>query len=242
MTVRYISIHKSTKSMEAGAPPSPELMAAMGPLMSEMMKAGIFISGEGLRPSSQGVRLVFSGGKRTITKGPFAGSNEQTAAFAIVRLKSIEEAIEWATRFASVVSDSEIDIRPVTEMWDLGFGPNPPQGTPVRYMIIRKADKGTESGVPPAIGKVTDEMSRAGVLVTAEGLKPSATGIRLKFAGGKHRVIDGPFTESKELIAGYSITQLKSIDQAVEWAVRFATLADVEEIDIRPLYEPADLR
>src|SRR5688500_2200168 len=110
MTMRFISMHTSNASMEAGEPPSAELMAGMGPLMGEMIEAGVFVSGEGLRPTSHGVRLNFSNGKRTITKGPFVGSNELIDRYLIVRVHSIDEAIEWATRFASGVGDSEIDV------------------------------------------------------------------------------------------------------------------------------------
>jgi hypothetical protein len=88
-------------------------------LMEEMIKAGAFVAGDGLRPSAHGVRLKFSGGKRTIVKGPFAGSNELIDRYLIVRVKSIDDAIDWASRFAG--PDSEIDVRPVSEPWDLGF-------------------------------------------------------------------------------------------------------------------------
>ena len=197
-------------------------MAGIGPLMGEMMEAGVFVSGEGLRPSSEGVRLRFVGGKRTVANGPLSGSNELTAAFSIVRAHSIEEAIEFATRFAG--ADSEIDVRPVNEPWDLGFAPKP-DGVPVRFMIIQKADKATESGARPR--------SFTGDAVV---LQPSGKGVRLKFAGDKRHVIDGPFTESKELIAGYAILDVKSKDEAIEWASRFAVLIGDIEIDITPLY------
>ena len=219
--MRVISIHKATPDMEAGAPPSQELLAGLGPLMQEMTEAGVFLAGEGLRPSSLGVRLNFRGGQRTITKGPLEGSNELTAALSIVSVKSIDEAIEFATRFAA--ADSEIDVRPVTEMWDLGFAPPPPAGTPARFMIVQKANTATESGVRPANADIA--------------LQPSSTGVRLKFRRGERKVIDGPFTESKELIAGYSITEVKSVDEAVGWATRFAKLIGDVEIDVRPLYD-----
>jgi len=238
MTMRFISTHKATKDMEAGAPPSPEVMAGMGPLMEEMIKAGIFEAGEGLRPSAHGVRLTFSGGKRTVTEGPLTGSNELIDRYLIVRVHSIDDAIEWATRFAST-DDAEIDVRPVTEPWDLGFVPKPPELTTTRFMILRKSDARSESGSTDftAFTSLSADMERAGVLMSREVLQPSAKGIRLRCRGANCRVIDGPFTESKELIAGFSIMQLSSRDEAIVWAKRFAALFEEIEMDIRPLYE-----
>ena len=239
--MRFISMHKSTRSMEAGEPPSPKLMAGLGPLMEEMMKAGIFLGGEGLRPSAQGVRLRFSGGKRTIAQGPLAGSNELVDRYLIVRTRTIDEAIEWATRFASGTTDSEIDVRPLTEPWDLGFMPKP-EGAPMRFMILHKSDASAEAGERPspkrlaAMKKLTEDMAADGVLVATEALQPSSRGVRLLFRGGKRTIVDGPFTESKELVGGFSILEVKSRDEVVDWASRFAELIGEDlEIEIRPL-------
>ncbi len=224
--MRIISMHKATRDMEAGVPPSPEVLAGMGPLMEEMMRTGIFLAGEGLRPSANGVRLTFSGGQRTITPGPLAGTNELIDRYLIVRVRSIDEAIDWATRFAGS-DDVEIDVRPVTEAWDLGFMPKPPDPAPMRFMILRKSDEtrtlNDVVSVPPD------------VLLADEALQPSRHGVRLKFRGGNVTVIDGPFTESKELIAGFSILELPSVQAAIPWATRFAALFGEIEIDIRPL-------
>lgn len=216
--MRFISMHKATRDMEAGAPPSPEVMAGMGPLMEEMMQAGIFETGEGLRPSAYGVRVTFRGGERIITPGPFTSTNEGFDRYLIVRTPSIDEAIEWAARFAGG-RDAELDVRPVTEPWDLGFMPKPADVTTTRYMIL---------------GSTGDRMQPDGeVVLASEAMQP--TGVRLRFRGGERTVIDGPFTESKELIAGFAIMNAASIDEAVAWATRFAGLFDELEIDIRPL-------
>lgn len=216
--MRIISMHKATKDMEAGAPPSPRLLEGIGPLMEEMVQAGIFESGEGLRPSAYGVRVAFRGGERTITPGPFTGTNEGTNRYLIVRVPSLDEAIEWAARFAGG-RDAELDVRPVTEPWDLGFMPKPADVTTTRYMIL-----GATGDLVPPDGTV---------VLAAEAMQP--TGVRLRFRGGECTVVDGPFTESKELIAGFSITNVASIDEAVAGAARFAALFDELEIDIRPL-------
>jgi hypothetical protein len=209
----------------------------MGPLMGEMMQAGIFIAGEGLRPSSLGVRLTLRGGMRTITPGPFTGANELIDRYLIIRVTSIDEAIEWAARFAGTESDAELDIRPVTEPWDLGFMPRPAGEKTTRFMILHKADSRSEAGARAALGALADEMTRSGLLLAREELQPSSRGVRLKFSGGKKTIVDGPFTESKELVAGFSITNLGSIEEAVQWAEKFAKLIGDVEIDIRPLYD-----
>jgi hypothetical protein len=115
-------------------------------------------------------------------------------------------------------------------------------------MIIRKADKDTEAYVMPTerllaeMGKYMEEMANAGILLAGEGLHPSSKGSRVKFSGGKPSVIDGPFAETKELIAGYSLIQVNSREEAVEWARRWPALdgdGDVE-LEIRQVFEAED--
>jgi hypothetical protein len=122
----------------------------------------------------------------------------------------------------------------------------------MRFLALHKADKRSESGVAPTamqiteMRKLTDEMVKAGVFLTAERLRPSSEGARLKFSGGKRALIDGPFAESKELIGGFAMLQMKSREDAIEWASPFAKLlcdARAEgsvEIDIRQLYQKSD--
>lgn len=118
----------------------------------------------------------------------------------------------------------------------------------MRFMIIRKADQETEAGVMPSeelltvMGQYMEEMGNAGVLVAGEGLHPSVKGARVKFSRGKPTVTDGPFTETKELIAGYSIIDVRSRDDAIEWAKRWPPLdAHGElELEIRQLFEADD--
>lgn len=244
--MRFFCMHRTDKNNEAGVIPDPEVFAGMGPLIEEMMQAGVFVAGEGLRASSHGVRLNFSGGKRTLTPGPFSESKGLIAGFAIVQVKSLDEAIEHATRFAEIVGDVEIDIRPVMEMWDLGMGSKPPGLLTTRYMMTHKPAVVHDDSNPPspqmmaAMAKLIDEMTKAGVLLMSVGLRPSAQSLRLKFSGGKPTVIDGPFAESKELIAGFSILELSSKQEAIERSVAFAKVVGDVEIDIRPMYEAAD--
>jgi hypothetical protein len=118
----------------------------------------------------------------------------------------------------------------------------------MRFMVIRRADKDTEAGVLPNeallsdMMKYNEELIKAGVMLAGEGLQPTAKGARVKFSGGKPTVTDGPFTEAKELIAGFSMLQVKSKEEAIEWVKRWpASDANGEvEIEIRQVYEADD--
>ena len=115
----------------------------------------------------------------------------------------------------------------------------------MRFMVIVKADKNSEAGVMPsreiltAMGKFNEELVKAGVMLAGEGLLPSSKGKRVKFSGGKHTITDGPFTESKELIAGFWLWQARSMDEAVEWLKR-SPFDGGTEIEIRQVFEPED--
>jgi hypothetical protein len=119
LLLRFLVMHKSNEENEAGVPPSRELMEEMGKLMEESAREGVLLAAEGVHPSSRGARLSFSGGKRTVTDGPFAEAKELIAGFAVLQVDSKEEAIEWATRFADVIGDVEIEVRQVIEISDL---------------------------------------------------------------------------------------------------------------------------
>jgi hypothetical protein len=114
----------------------------------------------------------------------------------------------------------------------------------MRVMVLVKADKNSEAGVLPTkellaeMGKFNEELVKAGVLLAAEGLQASSKGARVKFSGGKRTVIDGPFAESKELIAGFWIWQVKSKEEAIEWLKR-APFEDTE-VEIRQVFEAED--
>jgi len=111
-------------------------------------------------------------------------------------------------------------------------------------MVLVKADKNSEAGVMPsqqlltAMGKYNEQLAKAGVLLAAEGLHPSSKGARVRFAGGKKTVIDGPFTETKELIAGFWLWQVKSKEEAIEWLKR-APFGKTE-VEIRQVFEAED--
>lgn len=114
----------------------------------------------------------------------------------------------------------------------------------MRFMMIVKATKDSEAGVMPSekdlgdMAKYNEELVKAGVMLDGAGLKPTSKGARIKYAGDKRTVVDGPFTETKELIAGYWIIQVKSKDEAIEWAKRVPF--DDGEVELRPFFELED--
>src|SRR5215510_10023069 len=118
----------------------------------------------------------------------------------------------------------------------------------MRVMVMVKATKNSEKGILPdeklldAMGKFNEELVAAGVMLAGEGLHPSSKGKRVRFSSGSRTVLDGPFAETKELVAGYWIWQVKSMDEALEWVRRCPDPMPGEEsmLEIRPFYEPAD--
>jgi hypothetical protein len=117
----------------------------------------------------------------------------------------------------------------------------------MRFMIIVKATKDSEAGVMPSerllaeMGKFNEELARAGVLLAGEGLQPSSKGARVKFSGKQRTVVDGPFAETNELIAGFWLLELRSLDEAIEWVKRAPNPHEGEsEIEIRQVFESED--
>ena len=114
-------IVKASKDSEAGVMPDERMLSEMGKYNEELVNAGIMLAGEGLHPSSRGVRVRFSGNNRTVTDGPFAETKELIAGFWLWKVNSMEEAIEWVKRCPNPMNeDSDIDIRPVFEAEDFG--------------------------------------------------------------------------------------------------------------------------
>jgi hypothetical protein len=114
----------------------------------------------------------------------------------------------------------------------------------MRFMVLVKADKNSEAGVLPDtkmladMGKYNEELVKAGVMLAGEGLQPSSKGARVRFSGGKKTVIDGPFTEAKELVAGFWLWQVKSKEEAIEWLKRAPF--EETEVEIRQVFETDD--
>jgi hypothetical protein len=117
----------------------------------------------------------------------------------------------------------------------------------MRVMVIIKANEDSEAGVMPSeqllteMGAFNEELVKAGVMLDGDGLKPSSAGARVRFSGSQRTVIDGPFVETKELIAGYWIWQVESLDEAIEWVKRCPNpMSGESEVEIRPIFEAED--
>jgi hypothetical protein len=116
----------------------------------------------------------------------------------------------------------------------------------MRIMGLLRADKDSEAGVPPGkelmekMGKFLEEITKAGVLRATDGLQPSSKGKRVRLSGGKVTVTDGPFTESKELIASYALFEVQSMTEAIDWTTRFLQVLGTGECELRPLFEASD--
>jgi hypothetical protein len=261
---------KANSDYEAGKMPSPELLTAMRNFNEELVKAGVLLAVDALQPSSQGVRVQYANGKHTVMDGPFAETKELVAGYWLWQCASLAEAIEWLKR--SPIPEGGAEIRRLFETSDFPVdaaeqdggwrekeeqqkaAPPPPRkpGTK-RYMGLLKADKDTEAGVMPdekmltAMGAFIEEGIKSGILLSGEGLQPSSQGARVRFSGNKRTVIDGPFAETKELVAGYAILQFASKAEAIDWTKRFVQVdapgrRNAEcECELRPIFEPEDL-
>ena len=229
--MRFMVMHKVDAQMEAGGPPPQRIIQEMGEFVQRSIKSGAFKDGAGLHPSSRRVRLVFEAGRRTITPGPLEGRNELLASFAMIKADSMDHAIEIATRIAGAIGDGEIEIGPVVEPWDLGLMERPPRA-PLRFLLLRKADRAFEAGAAPspAVAELVADLTRSGVLLSSALLRASRAGARLDRA---RRWTDGPFTESKELVAGFSIVELPSLADARRWAEGYRDILGDNEVDVR---------
>ena len=268
--MRFMMLVKANKDSEAGVLPDEKILSEMGMYNEELVKAGALLAADGLQASSKGARVRYANGKFKVIDGPFAETKELIAGFWLIQAKSREEAIEWAKRVP--FQKGEVEVRPLFELPDFPVdpaekpdgwrekeeqfraAPPPPARTPgtIRYMGILKADKDTEAGVLPdekflsAMGAFFEEGVKAGVILSGEGLQPSSKGARVRYAGSKRTVIDGPFAETKELIAGYAIVQFTSKAEAIEWTKRFVQvdapgrLGAESECEIRQVFELKD--
>jgi hypothetical protein len=238
--MRFMIMHKMTEELEKGVADAA-VIQAVGELVAEAVKDKTFVSGEGLKPSSERVHIVYKQGKRTITDGPFTETKELVAGFALMRVRSKEEALMWSDRFAALVGDVRVYLGPVVEPWDLGLVPRP-KNPPLRMLAMHQLDE-SAGELPPdpelmkKMDALVDEMKRAGVLQATDGLAGTKHGARIHFEAGKHTVKDGPFAESKELVAGYAILNLPSKAAAIEWAIRFGRIVKVHEVEVRMMPE-----
>jgi hypothetical protein len=118
--MRFMILRHADQKTEAGVMPTGELLAAMGEYMGAMAAAGILLGGEGLKPTSQAMRVTTAGGKRVVTDGPFAGSKEIIAGYCMIQVASKQEALDWVMRWPALDGDVSLEIRPLFEAEDFG--------------------------------------------------------------------------------------------------------------------------
>ncbi|MDX2014620.1 MAG: YciI family protein [Myxococcaceae bacterium] len=241
--MRFIVMHKVPPRYETGEVDRREI-SEMGAFIQKAIGDGVFINGAGLLPKVPRTRIVVRNGQCDVQEGVRC-SNNTLAGFALLKVAHRAEAVEWAKRFAPFLKDGELELGRVTEVWDLGFGPKPVDA-PERYLALMMANAESEAGTPPseaeqrAMGAFIGEMVSAGVLQVTEGILPSRFGTRLTFkAGARVTTVDGPFTESKELISGFSLIRVPSKEAALAWAAQYGSILRDIEVDVLALHDEA---
>jgi hypothetical protein len=269
--MRFMMLLKSNAETETQALPDEAVLTAMGKYNEAILNAGIMRGGEGLHPSVEGARVRIQNGKTTIVDGPFTEAKELIAGYYLIETKSLQEALAWAQRIPAG-EGAEVEVRRLWETEDFPVDPAetaggwrdqeeafraapPPVPTPdkgPRWMSMLKADKNTEAETTPApdekllreMGALMGEMIAQGLLIGGDGLRPTSQGYKVRFGkNGTSTVIDGPFTETKEIIAGTSLFRAKTKAEAVEWARRClqihmdGTGIDTGEIEVRRVHE-----
>jgi hypothetical protein len=240
--MRIMLMHKNTPDAEAGVLPSHELITQMGAFIGAHIQAGRFIDGAGLLGSKARTRLVFKSGVCTTKRGPYAGAHELPAAVWQLKVDTLEQGLGWAERYGKILGDCELELGKVTENWDLGLMPEP-ENAPLQLLLVEKADAVSERGErspqqKAALARLKTEMQKAGVLLGTLQLAPSRDAKRLAFDKNALTVTDGPFTESKELIGGFSIMELADFDEAIALCRPYAAiLGGTLEIDLRVVVE-----
>ncbi|HYP77400.1 MAG TPA: YciI family protein [Polyangiaceae bacterium] len=239
--MRFMVMHKVDAKMEAGGPPDAKIIQSMGALVQESLKNGVFITGAGLHRSEKRVRVKSSSGECLVSAGPYAGENELLSSYAMIKVKSLADAVKHAQAYALAQGECELEVGPVVEAWDLGIVPKPAGDIPLQVLLLTKADAEFELGTRPkekhtaALRTLAESLGDDGALLVTGTLAPSSKGARAKPSVGKRTWVDGPFAESKELIAGFSILEVRSLQDAIAWADRYAAILTDAEVDVRQL-------
>lgn len=246
--MRFLILRKADLRTEQGAMPGDELLAAMDSYHQQLTDAGVMRAGAGIRPSAEGVRLKLGDGEPVVSRGPFP-AGELVAGFSVFEADSREQAIDWIKRWPAQDVDGELTIEVREAGCHEGCAEVRASSATAggRYVVLLRSSPALEAELPVARERI-DRLeahnaaeAAKGVLLAADGLRSSARAARVHFKAGKASVLDGPFTEIKEMIAGYWLIRAESLDDAIKWAKRnpYPTGPEVD-VEIRPLYEPED--
>jgi hypothetical protein len=246
--MQFMIMRRADAATEAGTPPAPEAIEDMARFNRRLADDGLLGLALGLRPSTQALRLRMWPGGDSLAQGPFETSG-LLAGFTIIEAASKEDAIEQLKRWPASDGDVTLELRETGCPGGCAQVPPAAAGDGKRYVILLRADEATErDAIPPqekldALNAFNAAQAAAGVLLAGDGLKSSPRGARVKLAGGRASVIDGPFAEAKELIAGFWMIRARSIDEAVAWArtLPYPTGPQVE-VEIRETLTMEDLR
>lgn len=236
--MRVMVLGSGNQDTEAGVRPSDAAIRAMVEFNGELTAQGVLLDAQGLMPTAAAKRVRFELDQRRVIDGPFAESKELIAGYWIWQVRSIDEAVEWLLR-APFEAGTEVTIRPI-----FNWKPVTDPPAPLRVMVLVPGSAASEAGEMPSTALIeqmtayNEALVGAGVMVDGQGLHPTAAAKRVCFEGSRRSVIDGPFAESKELVAGYSIWQVRSIDEALEWAKRAPMLEG--SMTLRPIFEMDD--
>jgi hypothetical protein len=250
--MQFMVIRKADETTEAGVPPSAQGLADMDRFNQQLAADGRLGLALGLRPSSRAVRLKLWPGGESITDGPFAEAKELVAGFTVFEAASKEAAIEqlkrWPQSDVQPTGDAVLELRETGCPGGCAEVPPATGSEDGRYVILLRADEGTEADrIPPqsmldTLNAFNAAQAAEGRLLAGDGLKSSARGARILFKGAQASVIDGPFAEAKELIAGFWMIRASSMADAVAWArtLPYPTGPYVE-VEIREAATMADL-
>lgn len=233
--MQFMILRRADQGTEAEGFPPPQLEQAVP-------------SAKWLHPSASGVRMRRAGGQWEVTPAPFAPADELVAGYTFIEADNREQALAWAAGWPTADGEGNavLEVREAgcpggCVGFDTGAAPRTNA-----YAVLLRSDAGSEADLepPPAVidtmNRANQAGIRAGIALAGEGLKSTARGGRVKFSGGKPSIIDGPFAEVKELIAGYWLIQAESLEQAMDWVRSYPfPHPDALEVELRTVHIPA---